>query len=218
MSDGEQFQRDVARLLLTFVTVATIDLVVISLVTHRLRFWFPVWLDPAWETRADPWVVYSQSYAGGIFMVPLLWRAIDREWLAEKGGGALRALFWGAGLGVFAFIGWWKGGLMVEHRKELEALGWLALTAIVWTALRVAEELPARLRSLGRRRLLGGLLSGVACFFLGMSLLDPLLQLEVQRVAWSSGLAIEVGFFVPAGALLLWISRRLRKGSEPETP
>lgn len=205
----ERLSRDVARMLLTFFAVAAIDVVVVSLLTHRLRFWFPVWLDPSWETRPDPWVVYSQSYAAGILMIPLLLRSVDRELLASA-GGAVRALYWLAGLGAFAFIVWWKGNLMVQHHKDLEAVGWLLLTAMVWGLIRVAEELPERVRGIGRRRFLAGLLLGVACFFLVMSALDPLVQLEVQRVAWSTGLSIEVGFFVPAGALLLWLWRRLR--------
>ncbi len=216
VTEGERapgrFQRDLALLLLTFFTVAAIDLVVISLVTHRLRFWFPVWLDPQWETRADPWVVYSQSYAAGIFMVPLLWRAIDREWLS-KASVRSRRLYWAAGLLVLAFLLWWKGGLMVAHKKHQEALAWLGLTAIVWTALRIAGELPARLRTLSTRALLGKLLFGVSGFFLVMSALDPFLQLAVQHLAWSSGLAVEVFFFIPAGLFLGWLARRLRVAS-----
>jgi hypothetical protein len=81
----------------------------------------------------------------------------------------------------------------------------------VWTVIRVAEELPERLKGLSQKRLLGSLLLGIACFFLVMSILDPIVQLGVQRVAWSAGLAVEVGFFVPAGAVLLWLSLRLRR-------
>jgi len=211
MSVDSRFQRDVARMLLTFFAVAVIDLVVVSLITQRLRFWFPVWLDPDWATRSEPWVVYSQSYAAGIFMIPLLCRAIDREVLATT-SPALRGAFWATALTVFAFILWWKGGLMVEYKKHVEALAWLALTAILWTVIRVAEELPRRLEAWSQKRLLGALLFGVACFFLVMSAVDPIVQLEIQRVAWSPGLAIEVGFFVPAGALLMWVSKRLRRG------
>jgi hypothetical protein len=43
-----------------------------------------------------------------------------------------------------------------------------------------------------------------------MSIIDPLVQLGVQRLAWSLGLAIEVGFFIPAGIVLLLLSCRLR--------
>jgi hypothetical protein len=206
-----RFQRDVVRMLLTFFTVSAVDLVVVSLLTHRLRFWFPVWLDPEWATRPDPWVVYSQSYAAGIFMIPLLFRAIEREFLGDVRSG-LRAAFWTVGAAVFAFILYWKGGLMVQYRKHLEALGWLSLTVIVWTVIRVAEELPERLRAVSQRSLLGSLVFGIACFFLVMSALDPIVQLGVQKVAWSAGLAVEVGFFVPAGAALLWLSQRLRRG------
>jgi hypothetical protein len=210
--DDPRFQRGIARMLLTFFAVAIIDLVVVSLVTHRLRFWFPVWLDPEWSTRADPWVVYSQSYAAGIFMIPLACRAVEREFLGEVSAG-VRAAFWGGALSVLAFILWWKAGLMALHHKHLEALGWFFLTAIVWTVIRIAEELPARVKALSRQRLLGSLLFGVACLFMVMSLVDPLVQLGVQRVAWSSGLAIEMGFFIPAGALLLWLSRRVQSAS-----
>ncbi len=205
-----RFQRDVAMMLLTFFTVALIDVVVISLVTHRLRFWFPLWLDPEWETRPDPWVVYSQSYAAGIFMVPLMWRAIDREWLGRS-AASIRAAYWLLGAAVFSFLLWWKGGLMAEHKKGIEAIGWAALTAIVWTALHIAAALRERLANLTRQEMLAGLVTGVAAFFLVMSLLDPLLQLGVQHLAWTRGLVIEVGFFIPAGTLLLWFSRRLRR-------
>ena len=69
----------VCKMLLTFFTVFAIDLVAVSLLTHKLRFWFPVWLDAHWATRADPWIVYSQSYFAGIFSSLFslsLWTAI----------------------------------------------------------------------------------------------------------------------------------------------
>jgi hypothetical protein len=50
----------------------------------------------------------------------------------------------------------------------------------------------------------------VALFFLVMSILDPLLQLGVQRLPWSSGLITELGFFIPAAVVLMIFSRRLR--------
>jgi hypothetical protein len=85
---ADPFVPDITRLLLTFLSVIVIDVVVVSLVTHRLRFWFPLWLDPQWANRPDPWVVYSQSYFAGIFMIPFLCRLIDRDFLARVGGGA----------------------------------------------------------------------------------------------------------------------------------
>jgi hypothetical protein len=200
-------------MLLTFLTVVAIDLVFVSLITHRLRFWFPTWLDPQWATRPDPWVVYSQSYFAGIFMIPALCSLIDRSFVAKAGAGA-RAAFWSVCLGVFAFVLFWKGSLMLEYDKQYETLGWAALTGVTWTILRFTGILPERVRGLTRRGMLGGLLFGISLFFLVMSVLDPLVQLGIQRMAWSSGLAIEVGFFVPAGIVLLALSRRLRR----ETP
>ena len=84
----DPFVADVTRLLLTFLFVVAIDAVMVSLITHRLRFWFPLWLDPQWATRPDPWVIYSQSYFAGIFMIPLLCRLVDRDFLARVGTGA----------------------------------------------------------------------------------------------------------------------------------
>jgi hypothetical protein len=103
---------------------------------------------------------------------------------------------------------------MLEYDKQYETLGWAALTGVTWTILRFTGILPERVRRLTRRGMLGGLLFGISLFFLVMSVLDPLVQLGIQRMAWSSGLAIEVGFFVPAGIVLLALSRRLRR----ETP
>jgi hypothetical protein len=80
----------------------------------------------------------------------------------------------------------------------------------MWTIIRLAGILPERVRRLTRSRMLGGLLFGISLFFLVMSILDPLVQLGVQRLAWSLGLAIEVGFFIPVGIVLMLLSRRLR--------
>jgi hypothetical protein len=99
---------------------------------------------------------------------------------------------------------------MLEYHKHYEALGWAALTCMMWATIRFAETLPERVRGVTRRRMLGSLLFGVSLFFLIMSITDPLIQLGFQHLAWSSGLAIEVGFFIPAGVVLMTLSRRLR--------
>jgi len=83
--EADPFVVDSARLLFTFFSVVVIDVMVISLMTHRLRFWFPQWLDPQWATRRDPWVVYSQSYFTSIFMIPILYRLVDHHFLATAG-------------------------------------------------------------------------------------------------------------------------------------
>lgn len=207
--ESDPFVADIARLLMTFFIVVAIDVVVVSLLTQRLRFWFPLWLDPEWETRPDPWVVYSQSYFAGIFLIPWLCRLVDRDFLASV-GAAVRAVFWSLCAAVFAFVLWWKGSLMMQYHKEYEMLGWAALTVVVWTLIRVSGILPSWARGLSRPHMLGALLFAVAIFFLAMSVVDPLVQLGVQRLPWSSGLAIEVGFFIPAGVILMILSRRLR--------
>jgi len=207
--EADPFVADITRLLFTFFSVVAIDVLVVSLMTHRLRVWFPVWLDPQWATRRDPWVIYSQSYFAGIFMIPLLCRLIDRDFLATA-ATRTRAAFWSACLGAFAFVLWWKGSLMLEYHKHYEAFGWAALTGMTWTIIRFAEILQQRVRALTRRRMLAGLLFAVSLFFLVMSVMDPLLQLGIQHLPWSSGLAIEVGFFIPAGIVLMTLSRRLR--------
>jgi len=206
--EADPFAADIARLLMTFLVVVAIDLVVVSSLTHRLRFWFPLWLDPQWDTRADPWVVYSQSYFAGIFLLPLLCRLIDRDFLAQAGPPA-RAVFWSVCAAVFAFVLWWKGSLMLQYHKQYEMLGWAALTLIVWKAIRASGILPPWVRGLSRRRMLGALLFAIAIFFLAMSIVDPLVQLGLQHLPWSSGLAIEIGFFIPAGIILMILSRRL---------
>jgi hypothetical protein len=202
-------------MLMVFFAVALFDVVVVSLLTGQLRFWFPVWLDPQWATRPDAWVTYSQSYFAGILLIPYLLRSVDRELIAAHGGAA-RGAFWVAGLGAFGFILWWKGGLMVEHDKEWEALAWAALTALCFGLVLAGEVVPRRVASISRAQMLRGLLYGVSGFFLVMAVLDPAVQLGVQGLGWSIGLMIEVGFFVPAGILLLVFARRLgRSASSP---
>lgn len=208
MTMDDRFQRDVLRMLLVFFTVAVVDVTVVSLLTGKLRLWFPVWVDPAWATNPDSPVVYSQSYFAGIFFIPVLARIVDRDFLADR-GGPVRALFWTATAAILGFVLWWKGGLMVEHGKHVEAAAWLALPAILWVVVALAERFPERVARLSRRRLLRALTSGIAMFFLVMAVLDPLVQIGVQGLGWSTGLVVEIGFFVPAGLLLLAISRRL---------
>ena len=207
--ESDPFVADSTRLLFTFFSVVVIDVVVVSLMTHRLRFWFPQWLDPQWATRRDPWVIYSQSYFAGIFLIPLLCRLVDRDFLAKFGAGA-RTGFWSLCVMVFAFMLWWKGSLMLEYQKHYETLGWAALTAVTWTIIRHTGILPERVRGLTRRQMLRALLFGVSLFFLVMSIMDPMIQLGVQHLPWSGGLTIEVGFFIPAGIILMTLSRRLR--------
>ncbi len=206
------FQRAVARLLLAFVAVVAIDFGVLSLFTRQVRFWFPVWLDPGWAARADPWVVYSQSYFAGVFFIPVLAAAIAREFLAGA-RASVKAAYWVVAAGSLGFIGWWKGGLMVQYGKHREAVAWLLLAAFLYASLWLAETMPARLARVTRTALLAGLARGVALFFLVMAVVDPVLQVGVQRLTWSSGLVIEMGFFVPAGVALLFASRRLRAGA-----
>jgi hypothetical protein len=206
--DADPFVADLARLLMTFFIVVAIDVLVVSWLTHRLRFWFPLWLDPQWATRPDPWVVYSQSYFAGIFLIPWLCRLVDRDFLASVGRPA-RAAFWSLCAAVFAFVLWWKGSLMLQYHKQYEMLGWAALTVVVWTLIRVSGILPPWVRGLSRLRMLGALLFAIAIFFLSMSVIDPLVQLVVQRLPWSLGLAIEIGFFIPAGIILMMLSRRV---------
>ncbi len=206
--EADPFVAGVTRLLLTFFAVVLVDFTVISLITHRLRFWFPVWLDPEWATRRDPWVVYSQSYFAGIFLLPVLCRLVDSDFLAEQ-GVRTRIIFWSLCALVFAWLVWWKGALMVHYHKQYEMLGWAALTATAWIIVGHVV-LPERLRNVTRCRMLSGLLLGVSWFFLIMSVLDPLVQLGVQQLRWSWGLAVEVGFFIPAGSVLMMLSRRLR--------
>src|SRR5262249_33572509 len=117
--EADPFVADIARLLMTFFIVVAIDLVIVSSLTHRLRFWFPLWLDPEWDARPDPWVVYSQSYFAGIFLLPLLCRLVDRDFLARAGRPA-RAAFWSLCAAVFAFVLWWKGSLMLQYHKQYE--------------------------------------------------------------------------------------------------
>src|SRR5262245_12148666 len=207
--EADPFVADITRLLLTFLSVVTIDVVVVSLMTQRLRFWFPLWLDPLWATRADPWVVYSQSYFAGIFMIPILCWLVDRDFLAQVGARA-RAAFWLLCVSAFAFVLWWKGSLMFQYHKHYEMFVWAALTGVIWTVIRLAGILPRWVGCLTRRQMLRGLLFAVGLFFLVMSVLDPLVQIGVQRLPWSSGLAIELGFFIPAAIVLMIFSRRLR--------
>ncbi|RNC68261.1 MAG: SDR family NAD(P)-dependent oxidoreductase [Desulfuromonadales bacterium] len=205
--DG-RFARAVARMLIAFLAVSFIDLVVCSLLTHKLRFWFPAWIDARWDSRPDSWVTYSQSYVAGIVFIPMLAAEVIREFV-PKAAAAARTAFATGTVAVLAFIVWWKGGLMLQYHKEQEAVAWVALTAVTWGLIRLGEKLPARMAGVTPLRLAAGLARGVAVFFLVMAVVDPVLCVGVQGLPWSKGLIVEMGFFVPAGFFLWALARRL---------
>jgi uncharacterized protein len=205
--DG-RFARSVVRLLAAFLAVSFIDLVVCSLLTHKLRFWFPAWIDAHWDSRPDSWVTYSQSYMAGILFIPVLAAAIVREFIPRAAAGTRNAIVAGT-LAVFAFIAWWKGGLMLKYHREWEAVAWVVLTAVTWGLIRLGEELPARLEHVSPRRLATWLARGVSVLILVMAVADPVLCVGVQGLPWSKGEWIEVGFLGPAGIALWIVARRL---------
>ncbi|HUB27528.1 MAG TPA: SDR family oxidoreductase [Tepidisphaeraceae bacterium] len=207
-TDG-RFARGVARMLAAFLAVSFIDLVVCSLLTHKLRFWFPAWLDAHWDTDPNTWVTYSQSYASGIVFIPLLAFEVVREFVPRV-AIKMRTAFFAGTLGLLAFLGWWKGGLMLRYHKQEEAIAWIALTAVTWSLLRIGEELPALMANVKPRQLAAGLARGVSIFFLVMAVVDPLLCVGVQHLPWSKGLIVEVSFFVPAGIILWALASRLK--------
>jgi short-subunit dehydrogenase len=202
------FARSVVRLLAAFLAVGFIDLVVCSLVTHKLRCWFPAWIDAHWDTHANSWVTYSQSYMAGIFFIPVLAAAVVREFIPRAAAGMRTATIVGT-LAIFAFIAWWKGGLMLKYHREWEGVAWMALTAVTWGLIRLGEELPARLAHVSPRRLANWLTRGVSILILGMAVADPVLCVGVQGLPWSKGESIEVGFLGPAGIALWFVARRL---------
>jgi WD domain, G-beta repeat len=56
--------------------------------------------------------------------------------------GWVRPVFWTVAIGAFLFILGWKGEPVVRFGKQLEALGWLAFTSAIWTALRCVAFSP----------------------------------------------------------------------------
>ena len=208
VQEPDVFQRRIAALVLTFLSVASLDLVVGSLITHRLRVWFPTWLNPHWDTDPASRVIYSQSYIAGICLIPVLLRAIDREFLLERPRW-MRIAWWGGGLAVFALICAWKGELMVRHHKAQEAVGWVAATGLLWLVVGAAQRLSGWSAAVSRTRLLRGATRALAGFFLVMAVLDPLIQLGGHRLRWTWGLVIEVAFFIPAGIASLLFARQL---------
>ena len=210
---AQAFSRDLSRLLLTFVAVAAVDGVFGSLLTGRIRLWFPQWVDPAWATNSDALVVYSQSYLAGVFLLPVLAWIIDRDFLSHRGRPA-RASFWAVCLLTLLAIVLWKGELMLSHDKQGEAVAIGVLTALIYGLVVIGRSLPARLADWPPRLLLRRLLLALAVFFLAMSVIDPVLQVGVQGMAWSRGLVIEMAFFIPAGVALWVIARAMKRRDE----
>lgn len=195
-----RFQRDVATMLVVFVAVALVDLTVVALVTGKVRFWWPTWLDPNWATDPNTWVVYSQSYFAGILFVPYVVYLVQRD-LLPSWGSAQKAGLWALGLVVLAFLIWWKGSLTVEFHKGRELAAWALLTALLFGAVKFAQAVP----QLGRGGFLRLVLIGGSVVFSVMTIADPLIQLGVHKLQWSSGLTIEL-FAYGSGAIASMIA------------
>jgi short-subunit dehydrogenase len=205
--DG-RFARSVVRLIAAFLAVSFIDLVVCSLLTHKLRFWFPAWIDAHWDSRPNSYVTYSQSYLAGIIFIPVLAAALVREFIPRA--ATVKRTVIGAGtVAVFAFIAWWKGGLMLKYHRQWEALAWVALTAITWGLIRLGEELPSCLKHVSPGRLAIWLMRGVSILILIMAVADPVICIGVQGLPWSIGIWLEVGFLGPSGIILWAVAHRL---------
>jgi hypothetical protein len=206
------FCRSVVRLLVAFLAVSFSDLVVCSLLTHKLRCWFPAWIDAHWDSRPNSWVTYSQSYMAGILFIPVLAAAMIREFVPRVAAGMRTAMIAGT-LAVFIVIAWWKGGLMLKYHKEWEAVAWVVLTAVTWGLIRLGEELPAWMEQLSPRLLATWLARGVSVLILLMAVADPVLCVGIQGLPWSKGTSMEVGFLGPAGIALWALARRLSDNS-----
>lgn len=218
VSSGDgRFARSVVRLLVAFLAVSFIDLVVCSLLTHKLRFWFPAWIDAHWDSRPDSWVTYSQSYLAGIVFIPVLVAAVMREFIPKVAAGRRIAIVAGTAA-VFTFIAWWKGGLMLKYHMESEALAWVVLTAVIWGLIRLGEELPARMAWVSPRRLTTWLARCVSIFFLVLAVADPVMCVGIQGLPWSKGVFAEIGFSVPAGIALWAFARRLSIENRLQSP
>lgn len=205
-----RFQRDIATMLLVFLSVAAVDLTVVALVMGKIRFWWPTWLDPNWATDPNTRVVYSQSYFAGILFVPYLVYLVQRDFLGHW-SPARRAGLWLGGAAVLAFLLWWKGSLTLQFGKERELAAWALLTALLFGCVKAAQALP-RLAELRGASFLRLLLTASAVVFFVMTAADPIIQLGVHRLSWSTGLTIELFAYGSGGvfsvlALKLWVPR-----------
>lgn len=195
-----RFQRDAATMLLVFVAVAFVDLVVVALVMGKVRFWWPTWLDPNWATDPHTRVVYSQSYFAGIAFVPWVVWLVQRDFLSRWSRARLAAL-WALGLAVLAFLVGWKGSLTLEFDKGRELAAWLVLTTGLMVVVKLAQAVPR----LAEGRFLRLVLLAAGVVFSVMTVMDPLIQLGVHHLAWSSGLTVEL-FAYGSGAVASFVA------------
>jgi hypothetical protein len=202
-----RFQKDLASMLLVFASVALIDFTAIALFTGKVRFWFPNWLYPNWNTDPQTWIVYSQSYFAGILFIPYLVHMVVRDFFAPW-SVARKVVIWLCGGAVLAFVGFWKGSLTFEFHRETEAVAWVVLTAIGFGVVKAAQAIPRWLAALEGVRFLRGLCLTFATGFLVMSVIDPLIQLGVHHLPWSTGLTIEICFYSAAGIFSLFAARQ----------
>ncbi|MFX1480682.1 MAG: hypothetical protein ACFFCI_21545 [Promethearchaeota archaeon] len=120
------------QMILILIFTLIFDLLIVSLIQGKWRFWFPQWIDPDWQL--NPYVDYSQSYFVGIVFIIPLFIIFDLEFFYGKKIWK-RIILYGLMCILLSLILLWKGTLMIRFDKTREDIAWLLFAALSWVFL-----------------------------------------------------------------------------------
>lgn len=117
------------QMILILIFTLIFDLLIVSLIQGKWRFWFPQWIDPNWQL--NPYVDYSQSYFVGIIFIIPLFIIFDLEFFYGKKVWKRICLYILMAI-ILSFVLLWKVGLMIRFDKTREDIAWLLFALFCW--------------------------------------------------------------------------------------
>jgi len=189
------------QMILIFMFTIIFDFLIMSLIQGKVRFWFPQWIDPNWQT--NPSIDYSQSYLVGIVFIIPLFVILDLEFFYRKQVWK-RILLYLIMCLIISLVLLWKVGLMIRFDKTREDIAWLLFAIFCWILIILSNyiknnEQISEFRSFW---LIWPLIIGITLLFL--ALVDY--TLISSSIGITNDLLIEMVALIPISLILISFS------------
>jgi len=188
-------------MILILIFALIFDLLIVSLIQGKWRFWFPQWIDPNWEL--NPYVDYSQSYFVGIVFIIPLFIIFDLEFFYGKKPWKRLSLYVFMCI-LLSLVLVWKGTLMIRFDKTREDIAWLLFAALSWVFVILSNFINKKDQIVELKSFWMIWLLIIGIVLLTLAIVD--LILITTSVGFTVDLMIEMIALVPVSLLLIVFS------------
>lgn len=189
------------QMILILIFTLIFDLLIVSLIQGKWRFWFPQWIDTNWQL--NPNVDYSQSYFVGIVFIIPLFIIFDLEFFYGKKIWK-RIILYGLMCILLSLILLWKGTLMIRFDKTREDIAWLLFAALSWVFLILSNIINKKDQIVEIKSFWMIWILIIGIILLTLAIVDFILI--TSSVGFTVDLMIEMIALVPASLLLIVFS------------